>query len=142
MKRFMLVSFLSCMLVGQTSCDWKDHAVGFGKGAGSVAKRSVQIFSVIPSTFFIGVGLGLFGPKKPNGDTVLGGGLLISALSLVSCEWLTSLWCTIADVDCLLRSNNQEQRRGKTKSFMGGRIVANAALLTGLSAGIYKFFKK
>ncbi len=142
MKRFMLVSLMSCMLVGQTSCDWKDHAVEFGKGVGSVAKRSVVISSVIPPTFVTGALIGLFGPKKPNGDTVIGGGLLMSALSFVSVEWLSSLWCTIADADCLLRSENKEQRRGKTKSFMGGRIVANAALLTGLSAGIYKFFKK
>ncbi len=36
MKRFMLVSLMSCMLVGQTSCDWSwsDYGKGLVKGLG------------------------------------------------------------------------------------------------------------
>ncbi len=146
MKRFMLVSLMSCMLVGQVSCDWSWGEFTSGVSA-SVAGNVLSSYTLA----YLGAVAGAFcggGEKRAN---MLSGAAAGAALgsAYTNIQGIVNAFCPqfLPGVVNAFDDETQENFKidstlEKSISFRSGRFASSALGLVGLGALAYKLYSK
>lgn len=141
MKRFMLVSLLNCLLVGQVSCawNWREFCKGvantsFKAAAGAFVMRNFgRKMLQDPRRLY---------PPKPYELYAFGAALgALYNIAKPAYEVLCNITCPTTE-NCIEKVRQRVDLSDDTKSYYAGAIGSSAVMLAGLGLVASKLFFK